>query len=251
MKLTLTEARVRDLSAPASGRSLIHDTKTPGLAVRVTTRGNKSFVVYRRIAGRPRFITLGQFPQVSVEQARKLAAQIHGDIANGQDPARAKREARSEMTLQALWDRYLEIHAKPRKKTWKSDEVRWRTYLAPWAYRPLSSITRAEVATLHARIGRTSGHIGANRLRALISKMFNLARVWGAEVENPTLGVEKFAEHARHRYLSSEEFARLGMALFTADRTKTELPQVIAALRLLMLTGARYSEILGLRWEWF
>jgi len=80
--------------------------------------------------------------------------------------------------------------------------------------------------------------------------MFSLARKWCADVENPAIGIERFEEKPRQRFLNTAELSRLGEALNKAEAEATEKSEVIAALRLLILTGARYSEILGLRWEW-
>jgi integrase len=91
----------------------------------------------------------------------------------------------------------------------------------------------------------------ANRTLALLSKLFNLAEKWGLRPDgsNPCRHVEKYRERKIERFLSSEELARLGAALREAERTQIELPSVIAAIRLLLLTGCRLSEILTLRWQ--
>ena len=87
----------------------------------------------------------------------------------------------------------------------------------------------------------------ANRLLALLSKMFNWSGRRGDK--NPCVGVERFPEHKRRRYLSSAELARLGAALTRAEQERLTSPYVIAAIRLLVFTGARLNEILTLRWE--
>jgi integrase len=97
---------------------------------------------------------------------------------------------------------------------------------------------------------RTPG--AANRTLALLSKIFNLAEKWGlrSDGSNPCRHVEKNPERKIERYLTAGEFARLGEALVEAERTRTEMPSVIAAIRLLAFTGCRLSEILTLRWDW-
>ena len=91
----------------------------------------------------------------------------------------------------------------------------------------------------------------ANRTLSLISKMLNLAEKWGLRPDhsNPSRHVERYAERNLERFLSAEEMGRLGDALTKAERTQTELPSAIAALRLLAFTGCRLSEILTLRWD--
>lgn len=92
---------------------------------------------------------------------------------------------------------------------------------------------------------------GANRVLALLSKMFNLPERWGARQEgtNPCRYVDKYPEKRRERFLPGAELARLGEVLAAAEQRAAEPPPVIAAIRLLVLTGCRKSEILTLRWD--
>jgi integrase len=85
---------------------------------------------------------------------------------------------------------------------------------------------------------------------AVLSKMLNLAEKWGERPDgsNPCRHVEKYRERKRERFLSQAELARLGEALAEAERNGSESPYAIAAIRLLILTGARVSEILTLEW---
>ena len=97
----------------------------------------------------------------------------------------------------------------------------------------------------------TGGPGVANRCLALLSKMFNLAERWGwrPEGSNPCRHVDKYRENRRERFLSEAELARLGDVLTDAERNGSESPYVVAAIRLLVFTGARLGEILGLKWE--
>ena len=90
----------------------------------------------------------------------------------------------------------------------------------------------------------------ANRCLTLLSKMFNLADEWGMRPDhsNPVRKVRRYREHPCNRFLSPEELHRLGMVLTKSEGN--EDPFVIAAIRLLLYTGARSGEILRLRWEW-
>ena len=112
--------------------------------------------------------------------------------------------------------------------------------------RKAAEVTRAEVAKLHH--AQRAAPYQANRVLAVLSKMFNLAERWGLRPDgsNPCRHVEKFAERKRERMLSPAELARLGDALAAYDGS----PYVVAAVKLLVFTGARLSEVLGLRWEW-
>jgi integrase len=113
----------------------------------------------------------------------------------------------------------------------------------------VADITRSHIANLHYEMRETPG--AANRVLALLSKMFNLAEQWGyrPDTTNPVRHVERYKEKKLERFLSSEEFARLGDVLAECERTQSEYPSVIAAIRLIIFTGARVSEILELRWK--
>jgi integrase len=91
----------------------------------------------------------------------------------------------------------------------------------------------------------------ANRVRALLSKMLSLAVVWGVRSDpaNPARAVQKYPERSRARYLSGEEVKRLGDALSAAQRNASEPWQAIAAIRMLLFSGCRRGEVLGMRWE--
>ena len=113
----------------------------------------------------------------------------------------------------------------------------------------IADVTRRDVIALH--YGLRNKPYAANRVLALLSKMFNLAEKWGlrADFSNPCRHVERFRERARERYLAPAELAQLARALTAADRDGSESPHAIAAIRLLILTGCRLREILRLRWE--
>ena len=118
---------------------------------------------------------------------------------------------------------------------------------------PLSLVERAHVSALHYRLRETPR--AANRALAVLSKMFSLAAAWGLVPDgtNPCRAVRKYKERKRERFLSREEYRRLGQALAEAEaeagREGAVSPYAIAALRLLMLTGCRLNEILTLRWD--
>jgi integrase len=115
--------------------------------------------------------------------------------------------------------------------------------------RKVHSVNRQDIAKIHHSLRETP--FQANRVLALLSKMFNLSERWGLRPDNtnPCRHVERFKEKKRERYLSTEELARLGAALREAEEEGSELPSVITAIRLLIFTGARLSEILELEWE--
>jgi integrase len=109
----------------------------------------------------------------------------------------------------------------------------------------LDDVRSSDIERLHLNFRATPYQ--ANRLVALLSKMFNWSGRRGER--NPCVGLQRFQEQKRRRYLSSAELARLGAALARAEEERLTSPYVIAAVRLLVFTGARLSEILTLRWD--
>jgi integrase len=110
-------------------------------------------------------------------------------------------------------------------------------------------VTRAEIAKLHH--GFRDIPYQANRTLGVLSKMFNLAEIWGLRPDgsNPCRHVKKYPEKKRERFLSPEELKRLGDVLNAAERDKSESPYVLAAFGLLILTGCRLGEIQTLQWQ--
>ena len=248
-KLNFTKPILNSLELPLPGkRSLYHDSKTPGLGIRVTDTGHKSFVVYRKINGKPERITLGRYPDLSIEQARNKAIEINAAIVQGTNPNDKRRAEKGEMTLNGLFSEYMERHAKPHKKSWKNDESRFKLHLAGWGgNQKLSQITRADIQKLHTEIGAKNGKYEANRVITLLCTIFNIAiefELWDKDKANPAAGIKKYKERSRDRFLQSEELPEFFIAL------AQEPNEIIRDYILLsILTGSRRSELLAMKWE--
>ncbi len=103
-KLNFTKHILNSLPLPeANKRSYYCDSKTLGLGITVTSTGHKSFIVYRKINGKPERITLGRYPDFSIEQARNKAMEINAAIAKGENPNDRRRSERAEVTLGELF----------------------------------------------------------------------------------------------------------------------------------------------------
>ncbi|MCD6304392.1 MAG: integrase family protein [Planctomycetes bacterium] len=230
------------LPAAADGRTYYKDAKTPGLVLCVWQSGVKSFELYRRIAGRPRRLKIGRFPEVTVAHARKEAARLAGQIAQGRNPADLRRKARNETTLANLWELYLAKHAKLHKRTWKEDERQWKAYFARLQARRLSHIRQADVRDWHAAIGKEHGHCQANRALALLSSMFTFAQGEGYDGPNPCKGIRRFKEQSRDRFLAADELRRPFAALDAEGEPWDDF------FRVLLLTGARIANVMAMQW---
>lgn len=243
--------RVADAARPEARERVLWDSEVPRFGLRVRTSGVKTFIVQYRAGGRVRKLTLGQYGPMTVEEARKSAKRKLGKVADGADPAEERDAGRDAPTVEDLMALYLERHApKKQPRSVAEDRRLFEHHLAPaFGRRLVSSVTRGDMDTLHAKLREAP--FQANRVLSLASKLFNLAEHWGyrAPGTNPCRGVERYREERRARFLSEAELARLGAALADAEGRGTELPSAIAAVRLLLLTGARRGEVLDLQWE--
>ncbi len=115
-KINFTKISIDSLPQPEQGkRDIYHDIKTPGLQLRVTSV--KTFFINRRIKlGNPERITLGRYPDMTIEQARRKTKEIIHDIAEGKNPAEIKRGKHTELTFGDLFAEYLDRHSRPSKR---------------------------------------------------------------------------------------------------------------------------------------
>lgn len=243
-KFKFTIESVTSAKCPAGkGRTWSYDSKSP-LALMTTEKGAKRFYVYRKVDGRPQRILIGKFPDLSVEQARKLAQAKVVDIANGIDPMAEKRQARAKaMTFGELFKWFLEEHAKPNKRSWDKDESRYEFHLKPLANRRLRDVTRQDIAAVHRKVAASTSGSNANRVIALVSAIFNRARDIGWEGGNPAEGVERFREKSRDRFLTAEELPR-----FFAALDSEPIPDWRDFFKLCLFTGARSGNVKSARW---
>ena len=238
----LTKQVIDETPFPLAGQVFVRDAELPGFALRVT-QGRKSFVLEKRIRGRMRRLTIGPYGPLTVEQARTLAKTHVGAIAQGTDPAQIRQDRLHEPTFGDLTAQYLERHA-PRKRSARDDRGMLQTHLAVFRTRKLTDLSRNDVARLHATVGATAPY-RANRLVALLRKMFNLARDWGLYAgENPATRIQFFREESRDRFVQPEELPRLFQAI--AEEPNSSVRGVLLTA---LLTGARRAEVLTMRWE--
>ena len=252
MKIKLTKRNVESIS-PAEKDVVLRDTELPGFGCKITPKGRRSyFLYYRTKDSRERRPLIGVHGAITCEQAREIARQWLNEVAAGGDPSGARREQRSAETISEFADRYMKDYAPIKKKpsSIETDRINLRRHILPALGRTkVAAITRADVIRLNQSMKATPG--AANRTLALLSHILNVAEKWGLRPDgsNPCRHVDKYPERKHERFLSEAELARLAEALTEAEQAQTEMPSVFAAIRLLLFTGARLSEILTLRWE--
>lgn len=255
MQTRLTKRAVDALVAPPAGAPLVEtwDTELKGFGVRVSHTGRKTYFVKKRTqAGRQVKITLGVHGAVTADQAREAAMRELGRIADGADPVEVKRRARAAErarrtlpTVAELAERFLDEHVAVHDRPRTLAEYRGliKRHIKPrLGDIKVPDVEYDDIATLHRALKATP--YVANRVLAVLSKMFSLAVIWKLRPANPVKGVQRYPEQRRQRFLSAAELARLGEAL-------AAYPFQISAnaIRLLLLTGARRMEVLAMTWE--
>ena len=250
-------------TAEAIGRdSFVWDNQLPGFGLRVFASGKRAYLVQYRAQGRTRRVTIGPHGPVTPQQARNRALALLAEVKAGGDPAEARNTDRNAATVGHLADRYLAEWAKRHKKPRSAEEDarNLRLHVLPaLERRRVRDVTKRDIEQLHAALSVQRGDDGterpmpvrANRVLALLSKMFALAEEWDMRPtgSNPCRGIKRARERHRERFLSSDEVARLWRALEEAEQDGTAPSGVVALVRLLLLTGCRLSEIQTLRWE--
>jgi integrase len=245
MSRALTDATVRNIQAPSNGRLEISDPACRGLELRVTSTGAKTFAFrFRdRHSKRVERITIGRYPDVMLRDARLRADTLRRETAAGRNPATHRREA-SARTFAALADRYLVEHARRFKRSADQDERNIRLHVLPrWARRDYAGIGRADVIALTEKLATAGKPVLANRVQALVSSIFSFAVDAALLQANPCLRLRKRGqEKAKTRTLSDEEIRTLWQRAVEPPVSRA----VGLALRLVLLTGCRSSEVAGM-----
>ena len=225
-------------------RVTLYDARTAGLALRITPTGSKTFVFYRKVNGRPQRIKLGSFPSVSIEQARRMAVQTAGQLADGIDIQAERKSIRKDATLQEVWDKWLAEHGQPRlrPRTLETDKSRFDTCFDGWKAKKIHSIRPSDAQRLLNTLGESKGHTTANRAVQLLRRLMTFARV----NPNPCAKgeVRFFREEARERYLSGDELAKLLVAIEAEPNTT-----IADFARLCLWLGQRRGNIASMRWN--
>ena len=226
------------------------DAVTPGFGVRFGKGGRKSFIVATRINGVfQRFTLKPPYPQLSLADARKQAQKILADAQLGLDPKAAQAAARRKVqdlrrnSFAAVAADFMEDHAKNHRTRNEMQRKLDVELLPNWDDRPIASITRADVKALLREKARLSP-IAANRLLALISKIFT----WALDEEiigaSPAVRLPRYCkEQERERSLTADEIRLLWEAFGKLNYPFGDV------FKFLLVTGQRRGEVADMKWS--
>jgi integrase len=273
--MTKLTKRVVDALTPNAADQFVWDAALPGFGIRVKPSGTKSFIIqYRNSAGRSRRVTLAKFGVMTVEQARDMARSRLVEVARGDDPAEARKQARQSMTVKELCAEYLSrattggiLTRSGRAKkasTLDFDRGRIDRHIVPLiGNRAVGEVTAADVRAMMRQIaagktasdvrtksrGRsiTKGGLGAaSRTVGLLGGIFSYAVEEGLRSDNPVRGVKRPADSTRDFRLDEAGYVKLGRRLRAAERAGYSW-QIIDIIRLIALTGCRRGEAIALK----
>lgn len=265
--------RVLQSLQPRSKDYFVWDASLPSYGVRVWPSGRIVYLVQYREGSRIRRYKIGTFPQITPDQARRTARSVLGRVERGESPAADRDETRQGNTFREFAETYMD-RAKSHlgERTWWERRRQLDHHILPLlGSKRLDQITRDDIERLKRKVAekrekaftdpetrkrykRTlGGAVHANRCLALTKVIFNEAERSRAVPEghpNPCRHVQLFRERPRQRYLTADELKRLGRAIEEAATSGEASSHAIGAIRLLLFTGARRSEILTLKWEY-
>lgn len=260
--VNLTKAVVESL-VPGKAMIRVPDTEVRGLNIQVTPAGVMSWVLRFRVHGHQKAHTLGRWPELTVALARKRAVSLMADIGDGNDPAAKRKAERTAKTVKDLADQFTKEHLPMLKKSTSDEYARLleKRILPALGSKRVKDIEPSDVAALLSQIRMdTPKGVMANRVRAVLSKMFTMGALWGycPAGANPAKGQARAPETKKDRHLSDKELIALGAAFRhleptpdSQERDPEALDPVdvhaLAALRLALLTGMRKSELIGNR----
>jgi len=239
-------------------RTTYHDTQTPGLGLLIQPTGHRSFFWFRKVNGRPDWKTIGEFPALSVENARVKAGEFNSLLAKWkgsgyEGPSPFKQ--RNGITLGELFDEYHDVYRKAQAKNpdrLPEERKQFDRYLKPWENRKLDTLRHEEFRDLHSEIVKKivakgkkhNGRVIANRTIQLGRRVVNWAireEKWHGE--NP-FKIRLTKEKSRDRFAQNDELQRLFKVL-AAEKN----PDVRDFVLLALYTGQRRGNIVAMRWS--
>jgi len=250
----------RSLSAlkpEGKSQQSIADPNTPGLWLKITPNGAKTYYFVYRIGGRGskvQWLRVGSFNAMPLAQAREHARAYRVQVDSGIDPA-AERKARQvkQITVAEAAKRFMSEYAPTNLTPGGFDNYRYllRSKITQdLGNLPICGLTRDDVSRWHSKIGKDSA-VSANRALTMLSSICTQAEIWGLRQDgsNPCRHVKRFPESARTRDITPSELVSLGKALQAFEKARMINPFALAAIKVIALCAGRVSEVAGLRYD--
>ena len=246
---TLTDRLVASPSIAGN----VFDAKTRGLVLRVGTRKRTWCFTYRN-GGPPQWLKLGEYPALSLADARKRVNEERANLDNGVDPVEEKRKAAEPppelppaapvFTFSDFVPAFIAFQKNRKVKEWKNDAAKIERHILPvWGPLPLKDITRTHVKELLDTVAGKGLTVGVNRIHALVSRIFTVALNDGLIEAHPAARlIKRFGENAGDRVLSDAEIRTLWAGLDARPGAASD------AVRLRLLLGQRGEETAGMLW---
>ncbi len=259
----ITKSYVDRLSTPETGQAFVRDAELKGFAVRITSTGAKSFILEKRIDGKVKRLTLGRFPELTVEQARKEAHKLLGQIAMGRNPpAEKKSEALQGITLQESFEDFIAVRKQLKARTLYDYQRIMKTVFADWQNKSMLKISKDMVAKRHSKIGAENGKAHANLAMRFLRALFNFAIAQyedgsGNSVlrENPVIRLTQtrawYRVERRQTLIKPHELEPWFKAIMNLknDPTSQNRETIRDYLLLVLLTGLRREESARMTWN--
>lgn len=230
----------------------VDDARCHGLRCKITPKGSKIFLVYKKKDNNLIYTTIGKFGAISVEKARYTADEILHSIAIGNYVSKKELKKRQReydekiLTFQQLFEKYLERHARlyTKESSVIENEGYYERYLKKWNNRKIDAIGRDEIEDYIGQLNKKISPFTANRVLTLIRHIYNKAIEWRYINSNPTLGIRKFKTKSRDRFLQPDEIKSFFEAI---DAVPDIVPR--AYFYMALYTGQRKQNVLAMRWD--
>ncbi|MEW5963040.1 MAG: tyrosine-type recombinase/integrase [Pseudomonadota bacterium] len=250
----LTDTELRNLKPPAAGQREVPVGGLPGLCVRISKGGAKTFCLYYRLKGDRlrRRRTLGRYPEVTLKEARDLAYEVRTRLRNGEPvdttpPPATNTTHRSKTSFASVVDDFCALHCAVKNKPGTALETRRQLdvdFVSRWGARQIRDITRRDVTDVLDAILERGSPSAANHALAAVRKLFAWSLRRGLVDMSPCFGLDMPSNHnSRDRFHTDDEIRCIWRALETEGYPYQQIVQ------LLLLTGQRRGEVAGMRWS--
>ncbi|WP_292993183.1 integrase family protein [Nitrosomonas sp.] len=263
LPLKITKSYVDRLDAPASGQAFARDAELKGFAVRITASGAKSFILEKRIYGKVKRLTLGRYPELTVEQARKEAHKLLGHIAVGRNPSAEKKyKALQGTTLEQAFSDFITVRKNLKARTLYDYQRVMKVVFADWQNKAMLDISKDMIAKRHSKIGVERGEAYANLSMRFLRALFNFAIAQyedgsGHAIlrENPVMRLTQtrawYRVDRRQTVIKPHQLAPWYQAVMSLKQDKITNQSALVAdyLLFLLFTGLRRQEAATLKWS--